>query len=412
MDTTPQEMTQGNRQGVAALLGSAGAIFFIGSLVFGFPGLMGPVWREMLDIQTGALDYVMFFLLASLGVFMFYVGKWTNIYGVRRLMQIGTIIAGLVTVMVAYVANVAMIYLWAFSIGAASCFIYSPGVNTVQRWYPQKRGLVSGSVNLTFGISAAIMVPIYRVLLETIGYQLLCLAVAAMTVAVGLLASQYTEMPERVKGINTQTANPIETPPLPTDLSFTPREAVRTSNFWLIWSVWALMGGAGVSMVTLSVRYGMSMGYTLATAATVLSAFNVANGLSRIVTGFVSDIIGRNLTLSITFIGAGVAYLLLPYTSHYTLILVLATAIGFGYGTLFACSAPLISDCFGLKHFGIILGLVFTSYGFLAGIIGPGLSGWLLGLTEGNYTFIFNYLGLLCLISALLILFVSPPKKA
>ena len=87
--------------------------------------------------------------------------------------------------------------------------------------------------------------------------------------------------------------------------------------------------------------------------------------------------------------------------------MLLAAAVGFGYGTLFACSAPLIAECFGLQHFGIIFGLVFTSFGFASGLVGPVATGVILNLTGGSYTAAFAYLGAMCLISAALVMSIS-----
>jgi OFA family oxalate/formate antiporter-like MFS transporter len=89
----------------------------------------------------------------------------------------------------------------------------------------------------------------------------------------------------------------------------------------------------------------------------------------------------------------------------------LAAVIGFGFGTLFAVTAPLAGDCFGMAHFGAIFGLIFTAYGFLSGPPGPWLSGYILDLTQGNYTLVFSYLGLMYLASAGLILLVRPWRE-
>jgi len=78
--------------------------------------------------------------------------------------------------------------------------------------------------------------------------------------------------------------------------------------------------------------------------------------------------------------------------------------VGFGYVTLFACSAPLIAECFGLKHFGVIFGLVFTSFGFVSGLVGPVATGLILRATDNSYSAAFMFLGLLCLVSAALVL--------
>ena len=91
---------------------------------------------------------------------------------------------------------------------------------------------------------------------------------------------------------------------------------------------------------------------------------------------------------------------------------ILAAVIGFAFGTLFAVSAPLATDCFGLKHFGAIFGLVFTAYGFVSGVLGPSLSGYLLDITHGNFVIVFAYLGIFCILSGIFIRFVVRPDRA
>ena len=85
--------------------------------------------------------------------------------------------------------------------------------------------------------------------------------------------------------------------------------------------------------------------------------------------------------------------------------------MGFAFGTLFAVSAPLASDCFGMKHFGAIFGLVFTAYGFIAGALGPWLSGYLLDATHGDFSLVFIYLAIFYFTSALLIRYARPKEQ-
>jgi OFA family oxalate/formate antiporter-like MFS transporter len=90
---------------------------------------------------------------------------------------------------------------------------------------------------------------------------------------------------------------------------------------------------------------------------------------------------------------------------------ILAAVVGYGFGTLFAVSAPLASDCFGMAHFGAILGLVFTGYGFVAGPLGPWLSGLVLDATDGNFGMVFGYLGSFYVVSGIVIWFARPTGK-
>ena len=410
--------------GARTVVGASLAIFFHGSLVFGMPGLMSSVWGKELGISSGALSLVMFFLLAALGTFMFFVGKWTVLYGAKRLILVGTVLAAIAAALTALVSNVWMIYLWAFLIGAASCFVYSPGINVAQQWFPHIKGTVSGIVNLTFGIAAAIMVPIYRLWLESYGQTTLALIIAALTLVLGLLGTGLIVLPTpgatpqhaktqdaKKQDAKTQDAKKQDAKRGDGPLALTPTEAVRTKSFWLLWVVWALMGAAGITMVTQSVRYGLHLGFGLAAASGILASFNLTNGLSRLASGVLSDRLGRKLTLALSFVLAGAAYFVLPHTSSLSVIMLLAAGVGFGYGTLFACSAPLIAECFGLKHFGVIFGLVFTSFGFVSGLVGPVATGLILDATGNSYSTAFLFLGALCLASAGLVMAIRQPDS-
>ncbi|MEW5920717.1 MAG: MFS transporter [Bacillota bacterium] len=401
-------MTQ--KRGILAVIGATAAIFWPGALCFGFPGVMAAYWQELFRISSAATGNIMFFILAAVGIFMYLAGRWQEKLGSRLMISIGILICGLNLLLAAYAGSIVVIYLWAFINGMACSFVYVPALTTVQRWFPARRGLVSGIVNLCFGLSAAIMSPVFFRMLNTLGYISMNMHLAVIVVLVGICAANFTEMPDRVKSADTtcQEKTPEDTVkgvlPAP---SFTVKESLHTKNFWLLWFTWAMQGSAGITMVSLSVVYGLSRGLDPAEAVLILTAFNLASGLSRLLSGYLSDYIGRTLTMSITFLAAGFAYFLLPRTASFTLLLILAGVIGYAFGTLFAVSAPLVSDCFGLKHFGAIFGLVFTAYGFISGLLGPSLSGYILDISAGNFSVVFIYLGFFCFASAILVRFVK-----
>ena len=397
------------KRGILAVAGSSLAIFWPGAFIFGFPGVMAPYWQTSLHVGRGAIGNILFFVLAAVGIFMFLVGRWQERLGARAMISVGAIICGLDAIFVAYASSLWMVYAWAFLVGMSSAFIYIPALTTVQRWFPMRRGLVSGIVNLMFGVSAAIMAPIFGYMIETIGYLQMNVCLGIIGLVAGLVAAQFTKVPRKVA--LAEPAATRATAVLPTDPenSLTVQQSLRTSSFWFLWLTWALQGAAGIAMVTLSTTFGLSRGFALESAIVILTAFNLTNGLSRLITGYLSDIIGRTPTMSFAFFAAAAAYLSLPFMAGLTGLAILAAIIGFAFGALFAVSAPLVMDCFGVKHFGSIFGLVFTAYGFVAGVIGPSVSGYVLDATGGNFHAVFTYLGLFCLCSALFIRFVTPP---
>ncbi|HMK35156.1 MAG TPA: MFS transporter [Desulfomonilaceae bacterium] len=394
------------KTGIMAVAAASVAIFWPGAFIFGLPGVLGAFWADMFHVGRGAIGNILFFVLAAVGLFMFFVGRLQETFGARNMVIIGAAGTGIALPIIAITPNIYGIYLWAFLTGAASCFVYIPALTTVQKWYPVKRGLVSGIVNFAFGMSAAVAAPVCGFLLENVGYIQMILALCFASLVVGIPAALFTGSP---RSEITVRASADASLPLP-GVSLTPAQSLRTASFWFLWLTWALQGAAGIAMVPLSTAFGLSKGFTLETAVVILTAFNMTNGLGRLITAAVSDRLGRNFTMSLTFFAAGCAYLLLPHAGSLYGAACLAAVIGFAFGTLFGVSAPLATDCFGLKYFGSVFGLVFTAYGFVAGVIGPSLSGYLLDATRGNFVYVFGYLGGFCLISSVLVSFVRPPR--
>lgn len=404
LDVTAAGIETRSWRGILAVTGSALSLFWPGAVAFGLPGVLGQHWQQAFGVGKGAVGAIMFFMLASLGIFMFLVGRWQDRLGPRLAMSIGGAVTGLSLLMLPFAPSMNVVYLWGFISGAASCFLMIPALTVVQRWYPRRRGLVSGIVNLVFGSAAAIMSPLFAHMLVSMGYGTMTTMLAILALVSGLAVAQLVSMPP--DGFAVRSNDPGADRALYTR-SLTAGQSARTRNFWLLWLVWALQGAAGIAMVSLAVGFGVSKGYAFGSAVVVLTAFSVTNGLSRILTGYFSDRINRTRTMGATFLVAGAAYFALPHTGSLWGIAVLVALVGFGFGTLFSVSAPLAVDCFGIGHFGVVYGLIFTAYGFVAGVLGPLLGGVLVD-TAGGYRLVFAYLGALCVASALLIQFVRP----
>jgi OFA family oxalate/formate antiporter-like MFS transporter len=365
-------------------------------LAFGLPGVLAPHWQEMFQIGRGQVGNCMFFLLAALGLCMFPAGRWLARWGATRMMTLGGVIAGLDALLLAYAPNLGVLYLWAFLNGVSQCCIYLPAMATVQRWYPARRGLVSGVVNLVFGLSAALMAPLFAWMLASLGYQGLNLAVGGAALVTILVAARFCELPGAGQVPSPAGASQAEA-------SLTPRQALASASFWRLWGTMALVGAAGIAMVTLSTTYGLARGLEFGQAVGILLAFNLGSGLSRLALGYLSDMVERTLVMALAFGGAGLAYLALPWVGGALWPAVLAAGVGVAFGTLFAVGAPLAAEVFGPRHFGEVFGLLFTSYGFISGALGPSLAGYVLDLTGGNFLAVFSYLGVCCLLAAWLV---------
>jgi OFA family oxalate/formate antiporter-like MFS transporter len=384
------------------------AIFWPGTLVFGFTGVLSRHWMVLFDVGRADTGRILFFILVPVGLFMFFFGRLLERWPPQRLIAIGALCGSGSTFLLPLAPTFGGVYLWAFVMGGSTALVYLSGLTVVQTWHPGRRGLVSGLFNLCFGGSAALLSPLYSHLLGAFGYTSVAVTAAACVVAFGLAAAVFVRFP-RPGEISTARSN-IGGRPAPA-VSMGVTASMRTRSFWMLWGTWAFAGAAGISMVTLSTSFGQARGLSPGDAVLLLTAFNVTNGLSRLVSGFLSDVFGRRITMTASTAAAGVAYFFIDQTASPLAWAISAAAIGYAFGTLFSVSAPLIGDCFGMDHFGAIMGVVFTAYGFVSGLLGPWLSGHLLDRTGGDFAVVFAYLGTLNLAAAGLILLIRPQRE-
>ncbi len=383
------------RGGGAALFFCSVAAFWPGGIIFGLPGVLGPWWQEAFGVGRMEVGRSLFFLLAGAGSCMYLAGRYQGWIGPRRLTVLGAVATGLSTALLARSEGIGAVYAWAYCVGAASALVYIPALTVAQLWYPRRRGLVSGIVNMVFGMAAALVAPLTTFLMLRVGYAAALGLLGTTTVIMGLAASAFIRLPSPLL---IAPSGPVSAAPLPPSLSVS--QSLRTRAFWLLWLSWAFAGAGGITMVVFSAAYGTARGLPIQEAVLLLSAFSVAQGLGRLASGMLSDRFGRSRVMAAAYLVAAAAYGVLPNTDLFAVWTLSTAVVGFAFGTQFAVSAPLIIDCFGIGSFGAIFGAVFTAYGFFSGVLGPWVGGLLLDGFEGDFRPVFYYLGFLYLVSA------------
>ena len=397
-----------------AVVACALAIFNSGALFFGYPGILTVYCQGTFKATSSQTGWIMTFACLGVGLLMFLSGSIHAKIGTRKCFLTGSLILLADMILVNFAKDMTLIYLWAFLCGAGNGFIYGPGVTTVQNWMPRKRGLASGILNLAFGTAAAIMSPVYNALINSAGFKTMNYIIMGMIVVLTGIALTYAELPQFSR-LSDELSFELENEKQLASMgsaasaaaSSSPKEALRTKGFWALWLCWAFMGAAGIAMVSLSGPFAISIGLS---SAVVLTAFNLTNGIGRFFAGTLSDLIGRNRTCCIAFLIGGAGYFALPHLRNIILVCIAAAFVGFAFGTLFAATAPRISDLFGLEHYSMLLSLVFSGYGLVGGLLGPAFSGWLLEASK-SYLVVFCVLGAFCLLSAFFVTQANPPKN-
>ena len=161
-------VTTGRKQ---ALIGASAVVWVYGSLIFGLLGILSPIWLEMFQITKASVGLLMTIALFSMGAFNYKAGRLADERGTRFTISIGMVLAAAALVGFSLASNVYMLYGSGIILGISGSLVYGPGLTCVQKWWPEKSGLVSGVYNLCFGLSAALMIPLYRFFLGGSGYR-------------------------------------------------------------------------------------------------------------------------------------------------------------------------------------------------------------------------------------------------
>jgi OFA family oxalate/formate antiporter-like MFS transporter len=265
--------------------------------------------------------------------------------------------------------------------------------------------MVSGILNLTFGGAAAVMSPIFAYFLISKGYVFTSNLAAILSILLGTSFAFFIKMPNTNK-LTEIPENKEDQGRLQVTI-LSSKDILKLTSFRYLWCVWAMSGAAGISLIVLASSFGMHKGYGITQYVLILTCFNVLNGIGRLVCGKLSDKYSKQKILMTIYLMASLAYFLMPHINNLYGISFLACFIGLAFGGLFTISAPLVTEVFGLENFGKVFGLVFTAYGFVAGFLGPWLSGIILDTSNSNFTLVFSMFAVFYLISSVLILRVK-----
>jgi OFA family oxalate/formate antiporter-like MFS transporter len=379
------------------------SIFFVGSFVFGFPGVMASYWQGTFNVGKEDVGRLMFCILIGTGCSMYLTGKLQEKIKYHHLIFFGNIVCAVAMFCVGFATSMAGVYVWALVTGFFCGFVYIPVLTIVQLTFPENRGTSTGMVNLLFGGAAAVVSPFLTILLLSYGAFVMTSIAALLCLAISTTASFFIRLPDNAPGEKQKT---IVTENQAHVLSF--YETLRLKPFWLLWGVWALAGASGISMIPLSASYGSFLGFSLDQYVWILIGFSITNGAGRMICGRLADYFAHQKILMVCFLISGLAYLILIFSTSLVVVSSLAACVGLAFGAMFAVSAPLVSHCFGLVNFGRIFGLVFTAYGFIAGFLGPWLSGFILDLDHGSFTLVFIYLAIFYFVSSFFIIKIKP----
>ena len=292
------------------------------------------------------------------------------------------------------------------------------------RWFPDRKGFITGLAVAGFGFGATLWVKLagaWGHLLASIGLGTTFVVYGAAFAVLVLIGGVWMRFPPEgwaPAGYRPDEAGEGADAGGP-DRDYTTGRMLATPQYYVILLTFVFSAGAGLMSIGLMKLFpmqammerGLSEAAASAAAGTAMAVcFSLANGIGRIVWGVVSDRLGARASLVVMTASQGVLVLLFQHMAGTPGLLYLgATLIGFNFGGNFALFPMITAGTFGARHIGQLYGWVFLAYG-IGGIAGP-IMGGRLGDT-GNFPLAFTICGAGCLLASGLIATVRPPRAA
>ncbi len=365
--------------------------------------------KDVFSYSTTQTQIIFSLALATFALIMIFAGKLQDKVGPRIVATSGGIVLGTGYLLASITdGSFPLIALTVGIIGGAGIGLsYVCPIAACVKWFPDKRGMVTGLAVAGFGAGAWIFAKIAASFIETYGLLTSFMYLGVIFMAAVVVGAQLLRNPPA--GWKPIGWNPLESKSETSSAEdFEWREMVKLKQFWMLWIMFVFGAAAGLLVIGILKPYGVHSGLSAAAAANAVGVLALFNGAGRIIWGTVSDKIGRKNAITLMFLLQGIMMLALIEMGSTEITLSIAAAwVGFNFGGNLALFPSATADFFGTKNIGINYGLMFTAYG-VAGITGPILAGSVFDMT-GSYMWAFIPAGIACLIAASISIGLKPP---
>jgi OFA family oxalate/formate antiporter-like MFS transporter len=316
-------------------------------------------------------------VLLALGVVAGFGGYLNNRFGPRLVATTGGVLYGLGTLLAGFVppapGNLYLLYLTYGIIGGAGIGLgYIVALAMLIKWFPDRRGFITGLAVAGFGAGAALTGPIAaNYLLPPLGLNQTFLYLGIAYLVIVVIAAQFFRVAPDGYTPEGWTAPPPRQEEIQATRNYTLLEALTSPKWYLLWFILALNVTAGAALI--SVASPLAQKFTLVTAsvaAALVVTIAIFNGAGRLFWGWLSDFIGRPYAFLGIFVTQILCFALMPLIGNFALLFIPASLIGLCYGGGFGTMPAFAADTFGPRNAGTIYGAMLTAWS-AGGILGP-----------------------------------------
>lgn len=371
------------------------------------------------DNALASLSYSL--LLAFITIGSVIGGKLSSRYSVRAVIITGGIILSIGFFLSGFITEANSWLLWiTYGIlgGIGMGFTYSTTIACTQKWFPDKKGMVTGFIVASLGFGGVVFTPIVEWLINSFGgfgtgelktFMVLAgVFLVVCTVFGSFIKNPSQEYLERFEKLSPKK----DAVQIAEVKSLSPREVLKKADFYLLTFAMMLACMGGLMMIGFAKPIALAKGMAEIAVVGVL-LISIFNAVGRALWGVVSDKIGRKKTLCFLLAGAAILSLLVGFASGYWIFIVIG-GIGFFYGGFLSTFPAFTSDLFGTKYMATNYGMVLLGFG-VAAVVSSYIAGYFKNLAENDITQMNPafYIAAACAcLGIVLVLLVGRKKKA
>src|SRR5213082_2655752 len=346
-----------------------------------------------------------------LGFAAFFGGLWLNRKGPRIVALTGGALYGLGVFLASFSHNLWWLYLSYGLIGGIGLGLgYIVPVAVLVKWFPDRRGLITGIAVGGFGAGALITAPVATRLIQSVGVLPTFAYLGVGYFIVAVIAALFMQNPPEGWQLEGWTATEKQTSER-VSKDYVLSEALKTWQWWIMWLILFLNVCAGIAVISQEAPIFQELTkVTAIVAAGMVGIASLGNAAGRVFWAWVSDLITRRFTFLVMFILQVLLFWFLPSITTASLMTIITFVVLMCYGGGFGTMPAFTADYFGPKNVGPIYGLLLTAWSF-ASAVGPLFIAHMRE-TAGSYRGALHIIAGVMAISILLPILVRPPRVA
>ncbi|WP_025691787.1 L-lactate MFS transporter [Paenibacillus zanthoxyli] len=334
-----------------------------------------------------------------------FAGKLQDKIGLRRLTAVAGVMLGLGLMFSSQASSLPMLYLLAGVIaGYADGTAYITSLSNLIKWFPNRKGLISGVSVGAYGTGSLVFKYVNGSLISSVGVSRAFLywgmIVMVMVVIGSLLVREASVVKASPSSSAADAGNGVK--------DYTVGEMLRTKQAYLLFVIFFTACMSGLYLIGIVKDIGVKLaGLDVQTAANAVAMIAIFNTAGRLILGALSDKVSRLKLVGVTMAVTAVATLTLSFAQlNFGLFFACVAAIAFCFGGNITVFPAIASDFFGLKNHNKNYGIIYQGFGLGA------LSGSIIAAFLGGFKPTFVTIGVLCAIACLIAVSLKPPVEA